>query len=85
MVDHGIVAWAASGLLAGIIAKFIAGGWDAAGCLASVAAAVAGALVAGYLWQAYAHFNYDGPVELFVALAGATMTLWVLRTLSPRH
>ena len=85
MPDHGIIAWAVAGLVAGLIAKFLAGCWDFSGCLASIVVALSGALVAGYLWEALAHMEVDGPVELVVALAGASFTLWVLSALSPRH
>ena len=84
MIGHGITAWALAGLVAGLVAKFLSGGWDFGGCLASIVVAVLGATAAGYLWATVARGD-DDIVTVLVALLGATAMLWVMATLAPRR
>jgi len=85
MPDHGIVAWLAVGFVAGTLAKFISGGWDAAGYIGLLAVGIIGALVAGWAWTVFSDFGSDNGVDSIAAFGGALMALWACSTLMPRR
>jgi uncharacterized membrane protein YeaQ/YmgE (transglycosylase-associated protein family) len=65
------------GLLAGIAASFVTR-VQRGGCITTTLTGVAGALIGGYLLQA---FDIDGPGTFLTALFGAIVLLVVLRML----
>jgi uncharacterized membrane protein YeaQ/YmgE (transglycosylase-associated protein family) len=84
MPDHGILAWLAAGFVAGTIAKFLTGGWDAAGCLGLIAVGILGAMTAGWAWTVFAGYAGTGTDSL-AAFGGAMIALWTVGLLAPRR
>ena len=86
MPEHGLLAWLVIGVALGLGAKFLGGGFDMSGCLATVVTGITGAIVAGYVTDQMLGYNdVDGHFALFAATAGAVVVLWVLDTLVPRR
>lgn len=80
MTATTIVMWLIVGLVAGVLAAFILGGF---GLLADVAVGIAGAFIGGYV---FAHAGWHAPIAgfggtLFVAFIGALILLAVLHLL----
>lgn len=80
-----IVAWTATGLLAGVLARWIVGD-ERSGCIYTVVVGILGALIGGALMQAV-----DGrPLDDFsirtvlVAAVGAVLLLLVLQAIAGR-
>ena len=86
MPEHGIIAWLAIGLVLGLVAKFLGGGFDLTGCLVTLMSGVVGALGAGWLtaqllgWQ-----DPDGHYALFAAVFGGIAVLALLDILAPHR
>ncbi len=85
MPDHGIIAWLAVGFVAGTIAKFLTGGWDAAGCLGLIAVGVLGAMTAGWAWTVLAGYDNGAGTDSLAAFGGAILALWTISILVPRR
>ena len=85
MPEHGVVAWLVIGLVLGLGAKFLSGGFDVSGCLVSLVCGVAGAFAAGWLTATlFAGDDFDGHYALIGALFGGFLVLWVASILTPR-
>ena len=85
MPDHGILCWTAAGFVAGVIAKFLAGGWNISGCVALIIGGVVGAVTAGWAFTNMLGEDVGTGMDTMAALAGAIALLWVGAVLFPKH
>lgn len=67
------------GLLAGLVARFLMPGRDAAGFIVTMLLGVAGAFIATYLGQALGWYRPGQPVGFIGAVIGALLILFVHR------
>jgi uncharacterized membrane protein YeaQ/YmgE (transglycosylase-associated protein family) len=80
----GLLSWILFGLLAGIVARIITPGRQAAGCVATLAVGIVGALIGGLVGEVVldeeVRFRWDlGPFLL--AVLGAVVLLLALEAL----
>jgi uncharacterized membrane protein YeaQ/YmgE (transglycosylase-associated protein family) len=75
-----IVAWLIVGLLAGVLASLVVGGY---GLVADIVIGIAGAFVGGYIFRsAHWHSPFRGlPGVVFVAFVGALVLLVALHVI----
>jgi uncharacterized membrane protein YeaQ/YmgE (transglycosylase-associated protein family) len=84
----GILSWILFGLVAGAVARMAVPGRDASGCLGTIAAGLAGALIGGFVGELVfdqeIEFGWDlGPFLL--AVGGAIVLLLLLETQGRRQ
>ena len=84
----GFFSWILFGLLAGVVARAVTPGRQAAGCLPTLAVGIAGALIGGLAGEAIldkdVRFGWDlGPFLL--AVLGAVVLLLALEALGKRR
>lgn len=77
----GLISWAAFGLVAGIIAKWIMPGKDGGGFFVTILLGVSGAVVGGWISTFFGFGKVDGfnMGSFAVAVTGAIIVLWGLR------
>lgn len=80
MTQQELLAWLIVGLLSGVLAALVVGGY---GLLADIVIGIAGAFVGGYLFR---HFGWHAPWtglagSVFVAFVGAVVLLVLLHLL----
>jgi uncharacterized membrane protein YeaQ/YmgE (transglycosylase-associated protein family) len=78
----GVLAWIVVGLIAGWLAKMISPGPERAGLLATLIIGVIGAIVGGWLFNAFGRAGASG-VDLYsiiVATLGAVVFLFIWKT-----
>ena len=80
-----IVAWTATGLLAGVLARWIVGD-ERSGCIYTVVVGILGALIGGALMQAVDGRALDdfSIRTVLVAAVGAVLLLLVLQAIAGR-
>ena len=77
----GILSWIIFGLIAGVIAKWIMPGKDAAGFIVTIVLGVVGAVVGGFISTFFGFGKVDGFNfgSLVVAVIGAVVVLYIAR------
>lgn len=78
----GVLAWIVVGLIAGWLAKMISPGPERTGLLATLVIGVIGAIVGGWLFNAFGRAGASG-VDLYsiiVATLGAVVFLFIWKT-----
>ncbi len=86
MAEQGLVVWLVIGLVLGLGAKFLGGGFDMSGCLLTLICGICGAVIGGWTtahlvgWSDQEH-HYS----LFAAFVGGLFILWVVDTIAPRR
>jgi len=82
-----VLAWIVVGLIAGWLAKMISPGPERAGLLATLLIGVIGAIVGGWLFNAFGRAGASG-VDLYsiiVATLGAVVFLFIWKTVRGRR
>jgi uncharacterized membrane protein YeaQ/YmgE (transglycosylase-associated protein family) len=79
----GLASWLVMGLLAGVAARYLAPGRDAAGCAVTVLVGIAGALLGGVLatYLGFGGLSGFDRRSFVVATLGAILLLMLLRVL----
>lgn len=77
-----LLVWAAFGLVAGLVAKFIMPGKDPGGILVTILIGIAGAILGGKLGELFGLANRGGvsftsPKDWILAILGALIILFV--------
>lgn len=84
--NHGIIGWIVIGLIVGAIAKLLAGGRDASGCLSTIAIGIAGSLLAGWGGSHLFGWYRDGSAPGWIAsIIGAVVLLALFRAVGARR
>jgi uncharacterized membrane protein YeaQ/YmgE (transglycosylase-associated protein family) len=81
----GIILWIVFGALAGWIASMIVGTDERQGALGNIVVGILGALLGGFVFSLFGGEGVTGfnLYSLFVAIVGASLLLWVVRSI--RH
>jgi len=82
----GVLSWIVSGLLAGLIAKWLTSGSDPKGCLVTVIIGIVGAAIGGWVGTQLGLGTITGfdLRSLALAVLGAVLLLLALRAVSGR-
>jgi len=80
ILSMDIIAWLIVGLVAGVLASLVVGGY---GIIADIIVGIVGAFVGGYVFrQMHWHVPFEGLAgTIFVAFVGALILLLILRLL----
>ncbi len=79
-----VIAWVLLGLVAGALAKMLMPGRDPGGILVTMLIGIAGAIVGGFIWNAFTGNDSYGDFDIggiLVAVLGSMVLLWGYRTL----
>lgn len=79
-----VIAWILLGLIAGALAKLLMPGRDPGGVLITILIGIAGAIVGGFIWNAFTGNDSYGDFDIggiLIAVLGAIILLWGYRTL----
>ena len=79
-----VIAWVLLGLVAGALAKMLMPGRDPGGILVTMLIGIAGAIVGGFIWNAFTGNDSYGDIDIGgipVAVLGSMVLLWGYRTL----
>lgn len=79
-----VIAWILLGLIAGALAKMLMPGRDPGGILVTILIGIAGAIVGGFLWNAFTGNDSYGDFDIggiLIAVLGAIILLWGYRAL----
>ena len=79
-----VIAWVLLGLVAGALAKMLMPGRDPGGILVTMLIGIAGAIVGGFIWNAFTGNDSYGDIDIggiLVAVLGSMVLLWGYRTL----
>ena len=82
-----IIGWLVVGLIAGFLAKYVVPGEGPGGVVGDIVIGVIGAILGGWLFNAFGHSATTGInfYSIFVAFIGAVILLFIGRTLSRRR
>ncbi len=83
--SHGWIAWIIIGGLAGAVAKLLMPGKDPGGCIITVLLGIAGALLAGFLGQAFGLESAMNGAGFIGAIVGAFVILLLYRLILRRR
>jgi uncharacterized membrane protein YeaQ/YmgE (transglycosylase-associated protein family) len=81
----GILAWIISGLIIGALAKLLMPGRDPGGIIVTMLLGIAGALVGGWLGQAFGWYRPGESAGWIVSILGAILLLWLYRLFVARR
>lgn len=83
----GLLSWIVMGLCAGALARFLAPGDDAMGCVGTLVVGVIGAVLGGFLATLLGFGGFRGfdLYSLIVAILGAVVLLLVVRLFRQRR
>jgi len=79
-----VIAWVLLGLIAGALAKMLMPGRDPGGILLTMLIGIAGAIVGGFLWNAFTGNDSYGDFDIggiLIAVIGSIILLWGYRQL----
>ena len=76
---HSWLWWVIIGGIAGAIAKLLMPGRDPGGCIITILLGIAGALLAGWLFQRIGFYNRSEGAGFVAALVGAFLILLIYR------
>jgi uncharacterized membrane protein YeaQ/YmgE (transglycosylase-associated protein family) len=81
-----ILAWIVVGIIAGWLARMVIPGEGPAGLLGDLVLGVVGALVGGWIFNAFGHPGATGVNigSIVVAFVGAVVVLWLMRLVRGR-
>ena len=79
---YSFLGWILIGLLAGALAKLIMPGRDPGGCLVTILLGIAGALVAGFVGNAFGWYSQGQAGSFIAATLGAILILFVYRLIA---
>jgi uncharacterized membrane protein YeaQ/YmgE (transglycosylase-associated protein family) len=81
-----ILAWLVVGLIAGFLARYVVPGEGPGGILGDLVVGVVGAILGGWLFNAFGHVGATGInlYSIIVAFVGAVVLLLILRLFSRR-
>ncbi|MGE0228893.1 MAG: GlsB/YeaQ/YmgE family stress response membrane protein [Dehalococcoidia bacterium] len=83
-----VIAWVLLGLVAGALAKLLMPGRDPGGVLATILIGIAGAIVGGFIWNAFTGNDSYGDFDvggILIAVLGSIILLWAYRQLVARR
>jgi uncharacterized membrane protein YeaQ/YmgE (transglycosylase-associated protein family) len=80
-----IIGWIIFGLFVGLVAKLLMPGRDPGGVIITMVLGIAGALLGGFLGQAFGWYREGEPAGFLMSLVGAVMLLLLYRKLRPRQ
>jgi uncharacterized membrane protein YeaQ/YmgE (transglycosylase-associated protein family) len=81
----GVLAWIVSGLIIGALAKLLMPGRDPGGIIVTMLLGIAGALVGGWLGQAFGWYRPGESAGWIVSILGAIVLLWLYRLFVARR
>lgn len=83
----GIIAWIVLGGIAGWLASMIAGNNASQGVIGNIIVGIIGALIGGFVFRMFGSEGVNGfnIWSLLVAVAGATLLLFILRAVRAGH
>ena len=81
----GVLGWIVFGLIVGAIAKLLMPGRDPGGIIVTMLLGMAGALVGGWLGQAFGWYGPNEGAGFFMSLLGAILLLWLYRVFFVRR
>jgi len=79
-----VIAWIVLGLIAGALAKMLMPGRDPGGILGTILIGIGGAIVGGFIWNAFTGNDSYGDFDIggiLIAVLGAIILLWGYRAL----
>ena len=74
-----ILSWLISGLIIGVLAKFIMPGRDPGGIIITILIGIAGAFIGSYAGQAMGWYQQGQPAGWIVSILGAIILLAIYR------
>jgi uncharacterized membrane protein YeaQ/YmgE (transglycosylase-associated protein family) len=82
-----ILAWIIVGIIAGWLARMVIPGEGPAGLLGDLVIGAVGALVGGWIFNAFGHSGATGVNigSIVVAFVGAVVVLWLMRLFTGRR
>ncbi len=83
----GILAWIVVGLIAGWLAKMVVPGEGPGGILGDLIVGIVGALIGGWVFNAFGHMGTTGinVWSILVAFVGAVILLLIVRAFTGRR
>jgi uncharacterized membrane protein YeaQ/YmgE (transglycosylase-associated protein family) len=81
----GVIRWIIFGLIVGALAKLVMPGRDPGGIIVTMLLGVAGALVGGWLGQAFGWYRPGEGAGYIVSILGAIILLWIYRLVVARR
>jgi uncharacterized membrane protein YeaQ/YmgE (transglycosylase-associated protein family) len=81
----GVIRWIIFGLIVGALAKLVMPGRDPGGIIVTMLLGVAGALVGGWLGQAFGWYRPGEGAGYIVSILGAIVLLWIYRLVVARR
>ena len=81
----GVLGWIVFGLIVGAVAKLVMPGRDPGGIIVTMLLGMAGALVGGWLGQAFGWYRPNEGAGFFMSLLGAILLLWLYRMMVSRR
>jgi len=81
----GVLGWIVFGLIVGAVAKLVMPGRDPGGIIVTMLLGMAGALVGGWLGQAFGWYRPNEGAGFFMSLLGAILLLWLYRVFFARR
>lgn len=80
-----VLVWIISGLIIGAVAKLLMPGRDPGGIIITMLLGIAGALVGGWLGQAFGWYRPGEGAGWIVSILGAILLLWLYRLFVARR
>lgn len=80
-----MLGWIVFGLVVGAVAKLLMPGRDPGGFIITMLLGMAGALVGGWIGQAFGWYGPGEGAGFFMSLIGAILLLWLYRVLFVRR
>ncbi len=83
----GILAWIIVGIIAGALAKMVVPGEGPGGIIGDLIVGVVGALIGGWVFNAFGHMGATGINiwSILVAFIGAVILLFIIRAFTGRR
>jgi len=80
----GVLGWMLFGLVVGAVAKLVMPGRDPGGIIVTMLIGIVGALLGGYIGQAFGWYGPQDGAGFLMSLLGAIILLWLYRVLFAR-
>ena len=77
----GVIGWIVFGLVVGVIAKLLMPGRDPGGFIITMLLGIAGAVVGGYIGQAFGFYRSGESAGFLMSLLGAVILLFLYHKL----
>lgn len=81
----GVLGWIIFGLIVGAIAKLVMPGRDPGGIIITMLLGMAGAVIGGWVGQAFGWYRPNEGAGFFMSLLGAVLLLWIYRMVVARR